>query len=132
MGLHELERTEAALEELLGLSGCWIRPPWGYASAETLREAYAPLVYWSLDTEDWRVRDAEKIARYIVENVRSGDVVLLHDSYEASVDAALAAIDRLSARGYAFVTVEELFERMGVRPEAGRLYCRPDRLREIK
>ncbi|MBR0312960.1 MAG: hypothetical protein IJQ98_11290, partial [Oscillospiraceae bacterium] len=85
-----------------------------------------------LDTEDWRVLDADRVAQCIVANAQSGDIVLLHDSYASSVDAALRAIDTLSAEGYAFVTVEELFERMGVEPETGCLYCRPDQLREVK
>lgn len=132
VGLHELERTEEALADTLGGSDYWVRPPWGFASVETLRETTVPLIYWTLDTEDWRVLDADKIARCIIENVRDGDIVLLHDSYETSVDAALAAIDALSGRGYAFVTVEELFARMGVAPETGCLYSRPDTLREVK
>ncbi len=131
-GLHELERTEERLRAVLGGSGYWIRPPWGFAAAETLRAAQAPLIHWSIDTEDWRVRDAERIAREIVENAGDGDIVLLHDSYETSVDAALCAIDALSRRGFVFVTVEELFTHMGAEPEAGRFYCRPDRLREVR
>ena len=132
VGLRELERTEAALAELLGGSGYWIRPPWGFASAETLRETAVPLIHWSLDTEDWSVLNADKIARNIIDHARDGDIVLLHDSYETSVDAALRVIDELSARGYAFVTVEELFEKMGIVPETGRLYTRPDTLRPVK
>lgn len=132
VGLHELERTEEALCAVLGGSGYWIRPPWGFASAETLREVNVPLIYWTLDTEDWRVLNADRIARCITDNVCDGDIVLLHDSYETSVDAALRAIDALSARGFAFVTVEELFEEMGVEPELGCLYCRPDSVRTVK
>ena len=132
VGLRELARTEAALHDALGGAGYWVRPPWGFASAETLRETDVPLIHWSLDTEDWKTRDADKVARRIIDHAQDGDVILLHDSYGSSVDAALAAIDALSARGFAFVTVEELFERMGVEPETGRLYSRPDRLREVK
>lgn len=132
VGLHELERTEETLHSVLGGETHWIRPPWGFASVETLREAEAPLIYWTLDTEDWRVLNADKIAQCIIDHVQSGDIVLLHDSYETSVDATLAAIDVLSARGYAFVTVEELFARMGVAPETGCLYSRPDTLRAVK
>ena len=132
VGLSELARTEAALHDALGGAGYWVRPPWGFASAETLRETDVPLIHWSLDTEDWKTRDADKVARRIIDHAQDGDVILLHDSYGSSVDAALAAIDALSARGFAFVTVEELFERMGVEPETGRLYSRPDRLREVK
>ena len=132
VGLHEIERTEEMLSATLGGSGYWVRPPWGFASAETLRETTVPLIHWSLDTEDWKVLNAGKIAQSIIDNACDGDIVLLHDSYETSVDAALAAIDALTARGYAFVTVEELFARMGVAPETGCLYTRPDKLRPVK
>jgi len=132
VGVQELARTEAALRDVLGGEDYWIRPPWGFASAETLRETEVPLIYWTLDTEDWRVLNADRVAQCIISNAQSGDIVLLHDSYASSVDAALCAVDALSAEGYAFVTVEELFKRMGVEPETGCLYCRPDALREVK
>ena len=132
VGLHELERTEELLSATLGGSGYWVRPPWGFASAETLRETTVPLIHWSLDTEDWSVLNADKIAQNIIDHAQSGDIVLLHDAYATSVDAALKAIDVLQVRGYEFVTVEELFERMGVTPETGCLYSRPDKLRPVK
>ena len=43
-----------------------------------------------------------------VEQVKDGDVVLLHDMTDSSVDAALAIIDHLQAQGFTFVTVSEL------------------------
>ncbi len=132
VGARELKRTEAAIGGVLGGSGYWIRPPWGFASSETLREAEAPLIHWTVDTEDWRALNADTVARRIIEGAEDGAIVLLHDSYETSVDAALAAVDRLSARGYAFVTVEELFAQKGVTPERGLFYCCPNKLREVK
>lgn len=132
VGLHELERTEELLSATLGGSGYWVRPPWGFASAETLRETTVPLIHWSLDTEDWSVLNADKIAQNIIDHAQSGDIVLLHDAYASSVDAALRAIDVLQSRGYEFVTVEELFAKMGIEPETGRLYSRPDKLRPVE
>ena len=130
-GARELARTEEALERLLGGKGYWIRPPWGFAAEETLREAGTPLLYWSVDTKDWSLLDADRVTEAIVENAKDGDIVLLHDAYATSVDAALRAIDRLSGRGCEFVTVAELFERMGIEPEPGCFYCRPDELRAV-
>ncbi len=132
VGRHELERTEAMLHKVLGGSGYWVRPPWGFAGAETLHTANVPLIHWSVDTEDWRSLDAACVAQRIESCVRDGDIVLLHDAYASSVDAALDAIDRLSEQGYRFVTLEELFDEMGTPPEAGRFYCRPDELRPVR
>lgn len=46
--------------------------------------------------------------RHIEKNAGKHHVILLHDVFETSVDAALAAIDTLTNQGYTFVTVDEL------------------------
>ena len=124
--LRELQKTDARLREVLGEGEHWVRPPWGFVSDAVKPCINTPLIYWSVDTEDWRSRNADLICRIIVQNAQSGDIVLLHDIYPESVDAALRAIDTLSAQGYQFVTVEELFTCCGVTPQCGRFYVRPD------
>ena len=125
-GLGELDKADAQLCEALGEGEYWVRPPWGFVSDTIKKSVSVPLIYWSVDTEDWRTHNADLIAHTIVENAQNGDIVLLHDIYPASVDAALRAIDTLSAQGYQFVTVEELFSRCGVTPLSGHFYVRPD------
>lgn len=66
------------------------------------------MLYWSVDTCDWECRDVQKVFAAICQ-ARDGDVILLHDCYGTSVEAALQAIDCLSEQGVEFVTVEELF-----------------------
>ena len=125
-GLGELDKADAQLCEALGEGEYWVRPPWGFVSDTIKKSVNVPLIYWSVDTEDWRTHNADLIAHTIVENAQNGDIVLLHDIYPASVDAALRAIDTLSAQGYQFVTVEELFSCCGVTPQCGHFYTRPD------
>ena len=131
LGSLELQRTEQALERVLGGSDYWVRPPWGFACQQTLDMAGVPLIHWSVDTMDWSVLNADQVADGIVQNAGDGDIVLLHDAYASSVDAALRAIDILRARGYAFVTLRELFDRMNVTAQKGCFYCRPDELRPV-
>ena len=121
-GQRDIARTEAALTELLGGSDYWIRPPWGSISESLAARLPVPLVYWSLDPEDWRVRDTQRVVSAILRDVKDGDIILLHDPYRTSVEAALQVVDALSAQGYRFVTVQELLERSGVTPEPGVLY----------
>ena len=64
----------------------------------------------------------EKVVRSVVDHARDGDVILLHDMSDSSVDAALEIIDRLEAAGYQFVTVSELARLRGKTMEAGCLY----------
>ena len=60
----------------------------------------------------------------VIDNVRDGDVVLLHDMTDSSVEAALAIIDKLKAQGFRFVTVSELARQKGVTVEPGEEYYR--------
>ena len=68
------------------------------------------------------VPDVAKIKRAVLSQVQPGDIILLHDIYATSVDAALQIVDALTEQGYWFVTVEELLELNGVEPKAGTLY----------
>ncbi|MCI7125837.1 MAG: polysaccharide deacetylase family protein [Agathobaculum sp.] len=92
---------------------------------EQMRGLGLPIVNWSLDTEDWRVRDAESVKNAIVSKVKDGDIVLMHDIYPTTVQGVLAAIDELQSRTdktYAFVTVSELAAIKGISLEAGVVY----------
>ena len=124
--LDELNKADAQLCKALGEGDYWVRPPWGFVSDTVMQSIDTPLIYWSIDTEDWRTHNADLIAHTIVENAQNGDIVLLHDIYSESVDAALRAVDTLSAQGYQFVTVEELFSHCGVTPLCGHFYVCPD------
>ena len=129
--LREIEQTDTLLRDLLGEGSYWLRPPWGFLAAETAAAVGVPMVYWSLDTEDWRRPDADAVARDIIDHARDGDIILLHDPYPTSVEAALRAVDALSVQGYRFVTLEELFRQKGIEPEPGKLYIRPGEVRKI-
>ena len=124
--LAEIQKTDEMLRAILGDGDYWLRPPWGFASDALKSAVSVPLIYWTLDTMDWSVRNRDLVAHHIIENAKSGDIVLLHDPYDTSVEAALQTIDVLSEQGYEFVTLEELFTCAGVTPQAGHFYLRAD------
>lgn len=124
--LAEIQKTDETLRAILGDGDYWLRPPWGFASDALKSAVSVPLIYWTLDTMDWSVRNRDLVAHHIIENAKSGDIVLLHDPYDTSVEAALQTIDVLSEQGYEFVTLEELFCNAGVTPQAGHFYLRAD------
>ena len=84
--------------------------------------ADSPLILWSVDPEDWKYQNADRVAACVTGQVEDGDIILMHDIYDTSVDAALRIVDELLDRGYCFVTVEQLMALRGVRPENGALY----------
>ena len=119
---QEVGRTEAVLEDLLGEGDYWLRPPYGQVSAGMEDSFGVPMIKWSVDPRDWDSRNAEKVSQAILKDVEPNSIILLHDIYPTSVDAALKVVDALQKEGYWFVTVEELLLLNGVEPQAGEMY----------
>ena len=120
------EYPDALLRELLGEGEYWVRPPYGLMTEAEAAALSVPLVNWSVDTEDWRTKDSGKILEVIYRCTGDGDIVLLHDRYQNTVDAVLMAIEHLQQQGYVFVTVAELLEIKGIAPQAGETYCQAE------
>lgn len=120
----EVDRLREDLTQLLGQTDFMLRPPYGMISAAGKARAGAPIILWSVDPEDWSDQDTERQVELIVNSAQDGDIILLHDIYPSSVDTALRVVDELMARGFHFVTVEELFAVRGVEAETGKIYRR--------
>lgn len=116
----EVRETQEALAELLGAGDYWLRPPYGLVD-EGL-DPGVPMVKWSVDPRDWESRDRAKVVQAVLRDAGPNDIILLHDIYASSVDAALDIVDALQAEGYWFVTVEELLCLNGVTPQPGVMY----------
>ena len=117
----EIQKTAA----LLPCDVRFLRPPGGKYNEATIaaaRKAGLAILSWSLDPKDWACDDAAIIMERVVEKVKDGDVILLHDMSDSSVTAALRIVDRLEARGFRFVTVSELAKIKGVILTPGKVY----------
>ena len=123
---QEVGRTEAALEEVLGQGSYWLRPPYGAVDAADKVLIQTPMIKWSIDPRDWEKLDTAQVTAAVLKAAAPNQIILLHDIYPTSVDAALAVVDALQGEGYRFVTVAELLEANGIQPEAGVLYCSGD------
>ncbi len=86
------------------------------------KECGLPIINWSVDTLDWKYRDAARIKSVIVNEAKDGDIVLMHDLRDCTLEGVLGAIDELKEQGYAFVTVSELARVKGVKLEPGEVY----------
>lgn len=121
--VEELQKTAALLP-----SGCkpvFLRCPGGACSQSTRNAAAAcglSLAYWSVDPKDWATDSATAIQKDVLKYTRDGDIILMHDMSNSSVEAALSIIDLLSAQGFRFVTLSELAQNKGVSPVPGVVY----------
>lgn len=123
--IDQIQSNDELIESYCGEKPTVFRPVGGAVNDDVknaAKELGLPIINWSVDTEDWKYRNAEHIRSVIVENAKDGDIVLMHDLRDCTLEGALAAIDELSEKGYAFVTVEELARIKGVEMEPGEVY----------
>ncbi|MCL2356003.1 MAG: polysaccharide deacetylase family protein [Defluviitaleaceae bacterium] len=125
--IYDIQAGSRAIYALIGESPPIVRPPGGAVNNRVARVAgetgYA-LVMWSIDTLDWRDRNANVIYQRIMSNVREGDIILLHDTHRTTALAMERVIPRLIEEGFQLVTVSELLHYTYGSPEPGRIYFR--------
>ncbi len=118
----QVGRTRALITDLVGEGNYWLRPPYGFLDKSAESWCGGPVILWSVDPEDWKDDNIDRVVAAVVNHVSDGDIILMHDLFSSSEEAALQVVDALLAKGYCFLTVEQLMEERGVTPEAGKEY----------
>ena len=105
----EIRFCQHAVEDAIGVRPTEFRPPFGRITPAVLlaaRSLRMELVNWSLDSGDWRCKDAadaERCAREVAALTRPRDVLLFHDNHNwtaAILDHLLPRLaERCSASG---------------------------------
>lgn len=124
---NQLVGTQAKIQELTGVNASLLRPPYGSYNSDVKNlcaDLGIVMVNWSLDTLDWKYKDADKIYNTILDEVQDGDIILCHDLHGTTVDAMERLIPELIARGYQLVTVSEILDQKGEEIKAGEVYFR--------
>lgn len=119
---EEIQKTDEAVEEYTGQKPTLIRPPYGLCENNVLCCMDRPNVSWSVDTEDWKYKDSDRLIQYVAENASDGAIVLMHDIYKTTAQAVEPILEELIEQNYEMVTVTELSAIKGVELEAGETY----------
>jgi peptidoglycan/xylan/chitin deacetylase (PgdA/CDA1 family) len=119
----ELERAGTAIEAATGTTLHYWRPPFFHVD-ERVRNAAAPFgleeVGCSMMPWDWEW-DSDRTVEFVLERLRPGSVVCMHDgrppdepaelsrpTREATVEAVGVILEAMTARGLRSVTISEL------------------------
>lgn len=136
---NQIDTVNQRLKEITGKETKVFRAPGGNYKNIT-DEVGMPLIQWSIDTNDWRHKDASnkgrsaeqrtkelnQIAENVFEQAENGDIILMHDIYEFTADLCEIVIPGLVSRGFKLVTVSEMFEAYGLKLENGNVYKNAD------
>lgn len=104
----EVRRTCEAIESITGEPVEYIRPLYGAYNEKLECMINLNKVLWTIDPQDWNTTNVDAVVSHVVRNAKDGDIILLHDIYPSSVAAALRIVDELKARGFIFVTVDDI------------------------
>ena len=105
---QEIDRCADTVQSVCGVRPATVRLPGGNKNATVLAAVQEPIVLWNVDTLDWKTRNAQQTVSAVLDHVQDGDIILMHELYQASGDAALQIIPELTNRGYQLVTVSEM------------------------
>lgn len=119
---NQIEGTNSKIRAITGHGATLVRPPYGAYNGTVQANAGLPLILWSIDTLDWKTRNAQNTINVVMNEVKDGSIILMHDIHSPSVDAAEVLIPKLIASGYQLVTVSELAKYRGVSMKQGGVY----------
>ena len=119
---EDYDYSNKLLNDKLNISFNLVRPPYGEYNKDILNKLNLPFILWSVDTLDWKKRDAMYLYDYLLNNLKSGDIVLLHDIHESTVDGIEKVLPLLYTKGYRFVTVSDLAKINNVTLKNGCVY----------
>ncbi|MBR6807877.1 MAG: polysaccharide deacetylase family protein [Clostridia bacterium] len=123
--IHEITAAKDKLSAVTGGSSYLVRPPYGSYNDEVKSvgaELGVAFVNWSVDTLDWKTKDASILHDKIISSARDGAVILCHDIHKSTVDAMETAIPQLISEGYQLVTFTEMMAFSNERLQGGDVY----------
>lgn len=136
---NQIDSFNSEMQRDFGYKTELLRAPGGhYSGVEDV--VGMPLIQWSIDTLDWKYKDAahpnrsqadrekkiDDIVEKVMSDVDSGDIILMHDIYDFTADISERLIPKLVAEGYKLVTVSEMYDAYCLDLEAGGVYSFAD------
>lgn len=107
---RELLKTEYAVETDI------IRVPYGAYNDEVLavleNSGFKP-VNWSIDSKDWKERDAEAVTDNVLSEIKKGSIVMFQNNRQVTADALSGIISAIKDSGFSCVTLSELMNGAG-------------------
>ena len=106
--MYEINKTDELIAAITGQRVQYIRPPFGVWQRKLENHLDVLPVMWTVDPLDWTTENVDEVVNKVVSQAKENDIILLHDCYKSSVEAALRIVDLLKAEGFEFVTVDKL------------------------
>lgn len=117
--LFQIETTQNIIKEKTGYTPIYLRPTYGNTNDFLKKHSNLEIVLWTVDPEDWKYKNSKTIAKRVINKVKDGSIVLMHDTKKRSLEALKIIIKDLKEKNFQFVTISELKEVNEIRKKLG-------------
>lgn len=118
----EIAKTNSVVKNITGKVPQIARAPGGAYNNRVKGVVGMPLIQWSVDTLDWKHRNASSVISSVKSSTRDGSIILMHDLYSSTAEATKTIVPWLVKEGYQIVTVTELMQLKGFDMKDGSVY----------
>lgn len=121
---EQMTKTNEAIKNACGSYPTVFRPSYGDTNSTVNSLVGMPVIMWSVDTLDWKTRDAQKTFASVTGTSKlNGKIILMHSLYTSTAEATELIVPWLIENGYQTVTVSELIKyKHGEIAQNGKVY----------
>ena len=120
--LDEINKTDNIIYSNINTYPTLIRPSYGSSNKKIRKLLDRPIIYWNIDTLDWKYHNSKSISNRVLNKVQDGDIILMHDIYTATYNSLKILIPELINNGYTITTVTDLFNKKKIPLNKGKIY----------
>ena len=108
---NELETSISKIKTATGQKISLFRAPYGSYNNDLLSTADdlgLKTIQWDVDSLDWKGISAGQIASRVMEKVKNGSIILMHNNADNVLDALRLTLNRLQVAGYKIASISDL------------------------
>lgn len=122
--IKQIDRTKREIQKVIKKDAMLFRPPGGRYNERILNVVSGlgySTVLWSVNSNDYGSSNSGKISQNVIKGAHNGAIILLHNGIEATVEALPTIIEKLKEKGYNFITVSALIDKLYKKDEIVKL-----------
>lgn len=120
---NQISKTNNIVQQATGITPSLVRPPYGSKNQTVKNTVKFPLILWNVDTLDWKTKNTNSTINKVLNEVADGQIILMHDIHDATVEAIKTIIPKLIDKGFYLATVSEMFEAKDLAISPGNAYA---------
>lgn len=110
---EEINKTNNAIMQIAGVTPKLFRPPYGVTNpnlAKAITRSGMYSIGWNVRSFDTTAKNKADLETRILNRLKGGDIVLLHDSQQITAEILTDLIRKAREKGFTFVRVDKLLD----------------------